>query len=118
VPSPVTIALDGQQNVPKLILGGLQVPGYPGQVGIVFPSPALPAPGNNGTYIWLQLINRDRLKFQKNMNGTATTMNCLGNPAPPAALLDTLYLYGLPGGNQFSINRPNDTVTDGHINIL
>lgn len=110
--SAAVVARDGQQQIPKLILGGVQVPGQTGQVGIMFSAPALPAPGNNGTFIWVQLLKRDRLKYLQNINGIATTMNCLGNPAPPPDMLDTLYPYGLPGGNQFSINRPNDTVTD------
>jgi hypothetical protein len=101
-----------QQYVPTLALGGLYVPGVSGQAGIIFSSPALPAPGNAGTYVWVQLLNRDRVKLLKNVNGASTVQNCMPSPDPPPAVLDTLYPYGLFNANQFSINSANDTVTD------
>jgi hypothetical protein len=89
---------------PGLYLAGVAFQGA--QVGILLQTPALPAPGNNGTYQWIQIINNDQMKV-RTATGTQTCLSPNGYPA-----LDNHYPYGTPGGSLFSVNRPNDTVTD------
>ncbi len=101
----------GTPPSPTLALGGLQVSGQSGQVGVIFSSPAVPAAGNGGTYIWVQIVTGDAVQDRKVLNGNTITGSCI--PPNSLPLLDSLYPYGLPNGNQFSISRPNDTVTDG-----
>ncbi|MCC7157777.1 MAG: hypothetical protein IT161_24565 [Bryobacterales bacterium] len=91
-------------GVPGMYLAGVQF--QTGQVGILFQTPALPAPGNNGTYHWVQIVNSDQIRL-RNQDGVLTCLSPAGFPA-----LDNHYPYGTPGGSLFSVNRPNDTATD------
>jgi hypothetical protein len=93
-----------RSGTPGLYLVG--VPFQGGQVGILFQTPALPAPGNNGTYQWVQIVNTDQIKLRA-PSGMLTCLSPTGYPA-----LDNHYPYGTPGGSLFSVNRPNDTASD------
>jgi hypothetical protein len=87
-----------------LYLAGVQF--QAGQVGILFQTAALPAPGNNGTYQWAQIVTNDQVK-RLTSSGVQTCVSPDGYPG-----LDGNFPYGTPGASLFSVNRPNDTATD------
>ena len=77
-----------------LYLLGVPTPFNPGfSAGIVFSSPALPAPGDSGTYLWAQIITADAIQVRA--GNPTVVQNCV----PPVALpaLDNSFPYGVPG---------------------
>jgi hypothetical protein len=109
-----TMALLPGQTVSQPIEGllGMNPPFLNGgEVGIVFSTPASPAPGGEtGTYLWVQVVTRDGLQIRT----SGGTLTC--SPKVPVVFpaLDNHFPYGTKGGNLFSVSQPNqnDTATD------
>jgi hypothetical protein len=115
ITTPITTQVGGAGAIPgpdRLVnVIGLQPSFSPGkQTGIIFTTPALPALGDAGTYMWAQLITGDTTTLQTGSAASNGVQTC----TPPGAFpqLDLAFPYGIPNGSLFSVNRPNDTATD------
>jgi hypothetical protein len=97
---------------PYMLLFGLAAPAGSGSsgAGIVFTTPAPPAPGNNGTYLWAQLITTDQAQ-RRTGNGTTTDVCIESNGSGGTLTLPVLDNH-FPYGDTVTVTRPNDTAWD------
>jgi len=96
-------------GTPTLILFGvpLRSPNT-GTAGIVFQASATPPTGNNGRYLWTQLVNND-LMYRE---GYYTRGQCTGGPNPSNPQLDKEYPYSATLNSSPNPLIPNDIATD------
>jgi hypothetical protein len=96
-------------GTPTLILFGVPVPPpNQGTAGIIFQASAMPPSGNNGKFLWAQLVNSD-VDYRE---GHFLRGPCTGGPTPSNPQLDTSYPYSATLNSSQNPVIPNDIATD------